>query len=45
VFGSLERYEKASKLSKEKFKQVTGVKKETFDIMNRDFKARLHCKT
>jgi len=33
VFGSLDRYEKALKLSDEKFKQVIGVKKETFDTM------------
>jgi len=33
LLGSLERYEKASKLSNEDFKQVIGVKKETFDVM------------
>ena len=33
MFGSLDRYEKASKLSNEDFKQVIGVKKETFEIM------------
>ena len=33
MFGSLNRYEKASKLSNEDFKQVIGVKKETFEIM------------
>ena len=33
MFGSLNRYEKALKLSDETFKQVIGVKKETFDIM------------
>jgi len=33
MLGSLERYEKASKLSNEDFKQVIGVKKETFDVM------------
>ena len=33
MFGSLDRYEKASKLSNEDFKQVIGVKKQTFEIM------------
>jgi hypothetical protein len=33
VFGSLDRYEKVSKLSDEDFKQVIGVKKETFEVM------------
>jgi len=33
VFGSLDRYEKALELSNEDFKQVIGVKKETFDVM------------
>jgi hypothetical protein len=33
MLGSLERYEKASKLSNDDFKQVVGVKKETFDVM------------
>jgi hypothetical protein len=31
VFGSLVRYEKASKLNAQDFKQLFGVKKETFD--------------
>jgi hypothetical protein len=33
VLGSLDRYEKALKLSDEDFKQVIGVKKETFETM------------
>ena len=33
MFGSLDRYEKALKLSDEDFKQVIGVKKETFEVM------------
>jgi hypothetical protein len=33
VLGSLGRYEKVSKLSDEDFKQVIGVKKETFEVM------------
>jgi hypothetical protein len=33
VFGSLDRYEKALKLSDENFKQVIGVKKQTFEVM------------
>jgi hypothetical protein len=33
VRGSLERYEKASKLSNKEFKQVIGIKKETFEVM------------
>ena len=33
LLGSLERYEKALELSDEDFKQVIGVKKETFDAM------------
>jgi hypothetical protein len=33
VFGSLDRYEKASKLNAQDFKQLFGVKKETFDTM------------
>ncbi|MDR0492258.1 MAG: transposase family protein [Nitrososphaerota archaeon] len=33
VRGSIERYEKASKLSNEEFKQVIGVKNETFEVM------------
>ena len=33
MFGSLVRYEKASKLNAQDFKQLFGVKKETFDEM------------
>ena len=33
MFGSLDRYEKALKLSNEDFKQVIGVKKATFEVM------------
>jgi hypothetical protein len=33
MLGSLDRYEKALKLSDENFKQVIGVKKETFEVM------------
>jgi hypothetical protein len=33
MLGSLARYEKALKLSDEDFKQVIGVKKETFEVM------------
>ena len=33
MFGSLDRYEKALKLSDENFKQVIGVKKQTFEVM------------
>jgi hypothetical protein len=33
LFGSLVRYEKASKLNAQDFKQLFGVKKETFDEM------------
>jgi len=33
VFGSLDRYEKALELSDVDFKQVIGVKKETFEVM------------
>jgi len=33
MIGSLEWYGKASKLSNEDFKQVIGVKKETFEVM------------
>ncbi|MCL1970761.1 MAG: hypothetical protein FWF66_04835 [Candidatus Bathyarchaeota archaeon] len=33
MLGSLERYEKASKLSNKDFKQAIGVKKEIFDVM------------
>jgi hypothetical protein len=33
MFGSLIRYEKASKLDVKDFKQLFGVKKETFDEM------------
>jgi hypothetical protein len=33
VSGSLDRYEKALKLSDENFKQVIGVKKQTFEVM------------
>jgi len=33
LLGSLERYEKALELNDEDFKQVIGVKKETFDAM------------
>ena len=33
MFGSLDRYEKALKLSDEDFKQVFVVKKETFEVM------------
>ena len=33
MFGSLDRYEKALKLSDEDFKQVIGVKKQTFEVM------------
>ena len=33
LLGSLDRYEKALELSNEDFKQVIGVKKETFEVM------------
>jgi hypothetical protein len=33
VFGSLDRYEKALELSDVNFKQVIGVKKQTFEVM------------
>lgn len=33
MFGSLDRYEKALELSDVDFKQVIGVKKETFEVM------------
>ena len=33
MFGSLDRYEKVLKLSDENFKQVIGVKKQTFEVM------------
>ena len=33
MLGSLDRYEKALKLSNEDFKQVIEIKKETFEVM------------
>ena len=42
LLGSLDRYEKALELSNEDFKQVIGVKKETFEVMVEILKLAYH---